>query len=150
MSLERAIQETASKHVSEIAENLGKSESLIYRYANPHDDVNFSILHVIPLIRITGNLAILKAIAKAVGCAVIKLPKHLPKIGVKTVVQLQGEMIRVSRTLLDLNEGAVSREEARGEIYRLVEKLLYVDRIIEKGNELPNEEGQKCLLLLED
>jgi hypothetical protein len=154
-SFERAIQDAFLGHTrgdkgraDELAQMLGMSTSHLYRACNPDDDgAHLRLMSLLPFMRLTKNFGPLRWLARACGFVVVALPKRPRAIGPDTVAAVQRDMLDMTKALLDYNDGAASRADALDAVYAAIEKLIIVQKTIERDGELPIEEGQRCLRL---
>jgi hypothetical protein len=145
MEFERLIQQTLLSHkggVEGLAQALGKSTSALYRFANPNDESSFPLLALPAVLKETGDARITRFLARVTGHAIIKVSKRVSKFGPKTIMSLQAELLDLVKVMMGFNAGSATRAEALDALWRGVECLLYIRRMIETGTELPLEQMQ--------
>ena len=127
-SLKDALHDTIHRHqtksVRAMADEMGMAESYLYRSALPDQDtggdgasgVRFPLKMLIPLIRTSGNFAVLDYIEHTLGRVAIPLPKvssELSEISRKAIRSARefGElMAECDRSIAD---GTITKEEAK-------------------------------------
>ena len=151
MTLEEQVQMTIdgySKGSKELGIQLGRGYVTVRRWASHELEDLPPAAMLVPLMRATGDVRILKWMARQVGCAVIKMSKRLPKLGALTVLGFQKQFNELNAALLDRAMGKISKDKCVIAIEEAIEALLMAKRIVKEEGELPlGEGGQLCLQL---
>jgi hypothetical protein len=150
MSIEHELQKSwfrmtkgdGSRHEA-ACQDMGVSSSFMYRILNENDPAAaLRITQFLAFLRITKDLGPLRYLCRAVGCALVPLPRRVARANPKTILQLQGVMLDCVKALMGHQAGHATAAEAKGKIRGLIEELIRAERMIDAGRELELEAAQ--------
>ena len=148
MSLKSEIQKTIlGNDVEKLAAKLGLAASTLYRWGNPNEESWPPVSRLLPLMKAAADYRILRWLSRQAGLALVKLPSRGLKPGPKTVAAVQAETHRLVAALIEHSDGEKTDAECLEVIDEMIEQLVVMKKQIERGGELPLQEGQRSLKL---
>jgi hypothetical protein len=104
-----------TKPIKVLADELGISYSYLANAANPNlEDFNFQLRHLIPLIKSTGNFAVLDFIENALGRVALSLPKAdptVPEIHSSLFRSIESFGVLAKHAAAAVDDGKITRKE---------------------------------------
>ena len=144
MTLKQVIYKTlhhSKISISEIADELGLSESSLYRWGLPEPSGSkMPLEYLLPLMRVTRNYGILKHIANRAGFLLVKMPRVAKnkKKEREQVFEYSELTTKAVRKLIEYFEDPTleRRQEIEDILIRVAEESISIKKGIERGFQL--------------
>jgi len=99
--------------IAELADEMGCSDSLLYRGASLNDTTNFPLERLIPCMKLQNDFSPLYHIASRCDHIVIPQPKKRGRMKAEEVQELQQHQLNAVVALTQFFNGEVSQDDAR-------------------------------------
>jgi len=120
--------------VPELADEIGCSESLLYRTSNPHDDeANFPVKRLIPAMRAQKDFGPLHHLASRCGFAIFKIPAKLGRMSQEDIAKLQLAQATAMKALCKFFDGDIDQQEAMQAIDDAIAGLARARKSVQHG-----------------
>jgi len=119
--------------IDELADLIGCSPSLLYKGADPNQTVDIKLSWLIPLMKATGNISILKHIAIRLGYVVVRVPRAR-KMKPEEFAAHQRTLADYQLALLSFINGEATADKVHEQVDKALEEVAGARKMVMAGD----------------